>query len=122
LAGRGRRISEFEDSQGYTEKPCLKKQKNKAENGAGVVAQWLRVLAVFPEDWVQALASTCDFIPRGSSALFWPLGALHTYGAQTYIQAKHPCTQNNCFKYLQKTGRFFCLFCFFVFSRQGFSV
>jgi hypothetical protein len=24
LGGRGRRISEFQDSQGYTEKPCLK--------------------------------------------------------------------------------------------------
>jgi hypothetical protein len=30
LGGRGRRISEFEDSQGYTEKPCLEKnRKNK---------------------------------------------------------------------------------------------
>jgi hypothetical protein len=38
LGGRGRQISEFEaslvyrefqDSQGYTEKPCLKKQKTK---------------------------------------------------------------------------------------------
>jgi hypothetical protein len=28
LGGRGRRISEFQDSQGYTEKPCLKKQNN----------------------------------------------------------------------------------------------
>jgi hypothetical protein len=27
--GRGRRISEFEDSQGYTEKPCLEKPKKK---------------------------------------------------------------------------------------------
>jgi hypothetical protein len=25
--GRGRQISEFQDSQGYTEKPCLKKPK-----------------------------------------------------------------------------------------------
>jgi hypothetical protein len=32
--GRGRRISEFEASQGYTEKPCLKKTKqtNKQTN------------------------------------------------------------------------------------------
>jgi hypothetical protein len=29
LGGRGRRISEFEDSQGYTEKPCLKKKKKR---------------------------------------------------------------------------------------------
>jgi hypothetical protein len=27
LGGRGRRISEFKDSQGYTEKPCLGKKK-----------------------------------------------------------------------------------------------
>jgi hypothetical protein len=32
LGGRGRRISEFEDSQGYTKKPCLKKPKNKNKN------------------------------------------------------------------------------------------
>jgi hypothetical protein len=29
LGGRGRWISEFEDSQGYTQKPCLEKQKTK---------------------------------------------------------------------------------------------
>jgi hypothetical protein len=29
LGGRGRWISEFEDSQGYTEKPCLEKTKTK---------------------------------------------------------------------------------------------
>jgi hypothetical protein len=41
LGGRGRWISEFEDSHGYTEKPCLeknkktknKKQKKKAPSG-----------------------------------------------------------------------------------------
>jgi hypothetical protein len=27
LGGRDRQISEFEDSQGYTEKPCLEKPK-----------------------------------------------------------------------------------------------
>jgi hypothetical protein len=42
LGGRGRRISsrpgqpglqsEFQDSQGYTEKPCLKKTKTKTKN------------------------------------------------------------------------------------------
>jgi hypothetical protein len=42
LGGRGRRISEFkaslvykvkfQDSQGYTEKPCLEKPKNKQTN------------------------------------------------------------------------------------------
>jgi hypothetical protein len=29
LGGRGRWISEFQDSQGYTEKPCLEKPKKK---------------------------------------------------------------------------------------------
>jgi hypothetical protein len=29
LGGRGRQISEFKDSQGYTEKPCLEKNKKK---------------------------------------------------------------------------------------------
>jgi hypothetical protein len=51
--------SEFQDSQGYTEKPCLenktKQNKNKTKNkqtkkmlGAGVMAQKLRVLAILP--------------------------------------------------------------------------
>ena len=29
MVGSGRRISEFEDSQGYTDKPCLEKTKKK---------------------------------------------------------------------------------------------
>jgi hypothetical protein len=32
LGGRGRRISEFQDSQGYTEKLCLKKQDKTKQN------------------------------------------------------------------------------------------
>jgi hypothetical protein len=31
LRGRGRQISEFQDSQGYTEKPCLENQKTKTK-------------------------------------------------------------------------------------------
>jgi hypothetical protein len=34
LGGRGRQISEFQDSQGYTEKPGLEKPKKK-ERGEG---------------------------------------------------------------------------------------
>jgi hypothetical protein len=35
MGGRGRRIFEFEDSQCYTEKPCLEKQnKTKKKEGA----------------------------------------------------------------------------------------
>jgi hypothetical protein len=29
LGSRGRRISEFKDSQGYTEKPCFEKRREK---------------------------------------------------------------------------------------------
>jgi hypothetical protein len=29
LGGRGRRVSEFQDSQGYTEEPCLEKTRKK---------------------------------------------------------------------------------------------
>jgi hypothetical protein len=74
LGSRGRRISEFEaslvyksefqDSQDYTEKPCLekpKKNKNKKEcsgavvknvdmSGAVELAQQYRVSAALPED------------------------------------------------------------------------
>jgi hypothetical protein len=47
--------SEFQSSQGYTEKPCLKKNKtktpNKQENQpqAGEMAQQLRALTVLPK-------------------------------------------------------------------------
>jgi hypothetical protein len=41
--------SECQESQGYTEQPCLKnKQKKKIE--AGETAQWLRTLSSLPED------------------------------------------------------------------------
>jgi hypothetical protein len=33
LGGRGRQISEFEASQGYTEKPCLEKNKKQKTKG-----------------------------------------------------------------------------------------
>jgi hypothetical protein len=39
--------SEFQDSQGYTEKPCLEKQKQKQQKK---MVQWLRALAVLTED------------------------------------------------------------------------
>ena len=32
MGGRGRQISEFQDSQGYTEKPCLEKQNKTKQN------------------------------------------------------------------------------------------
>jgi hypothetical protein len=43
--------SEFQDSQGYTEKPCLKKKKKsfKMIFQAGEMAQLLRALTAFPE-------------------------------------------------------------------------
>jgi hypothetical protein len=50
LGGRGRQISEFkaslvyrefQDSQGYTEKPCLKKKKKKKEYCGSVVKKYL---------------------------------------------------------------------------------
>jgi hypothetical protein len=81
--------SEFQDSQGYTEKPCLEKTKNKksmllrmyngtfvffknTKIGAGEMTQWLRALAALPESNSQQ--------PHGGSqpsimrygALFWP--------------------------------------------------
>jgi hypothetical protein len=40
--------SEFQDSQGYTEKPRLEKLKKKV-GGAGEMAQWLRALTTLPK-------------------------------------------------------------------------
>jgi hypothetical protein len=68
LGGRGRRISEFEaspglqsefqDSQGYTEKPCLEKQNKTKQNKTkqkkacrtSKTAQWGKSLAAKPND------------------------------------------------------------------------
>jgi hypothetical protein len=37
LGGRGRWISEFEDSQGYTEKPCLEKTSKQTNNNKSML-------------------------------------------------------------------------------------
>jgi hypothetical protein len=42
-------LSEFQDSQGYTEKPCLEKPKTKNQNKTKTY-QLLRVLSTLPED------------------------------------------------------------------------
>jgi hypothetical protein len=42
LGSRGRQISEFEASQGYTQKPCLKKTKQKGYIIYGDTPQLLR--------------------------------------------------------------------------------
>jgi hypothetical protein len=65
--------SEFQDSQGYTEKPCLKKQnKTKQTNkqnhrGIREMVQWLRAMADLPEDM--------DLIPSTHmiASSFWKL-------------------------------------------------
>lgn len=41
--------------------------------------------------------------PTGSDTLFWSLGALHAQDAYTYLQIKHPYTQN---KYKSLTKAF----------------
>jgi hypothetical protein len=40
--------TEFQDSQGYTEKPCLKKLKKK-KKWTGKMAHWLGTLTALPE-------------------------------------------------------------------------
>jgi hypothetical protein len=58
LGGRGRWISEFQDSQGYTEKPCLKTKQNKQTNKKTKERQrenWL----LFWRALVPFLASPC---------------------------------------------------------------
>jgi hypothetical protein len=39
LGGRGRWISEFQDSQGYTEKPCLEKPKKQKQKQIKIIIQ-----------------------------------------------------------------------------------
>ena len=57
------------------------------------MARQLGALTVLLEDlgWIpgtsQKLTTVCNSSSRGSDALFWPPWALHTCGAQTYIQA-----------------------------------
>lgn len=49
LSSRPAWYMEFQDNQGYTEKPCLRKTKTK-QNGAEEVAQTLNTLAALKED------------------------------------------------------------------------
>lgn len=56
----------------------------------------LRALVVIAGVWVPApmwwLTAICNPNPEDYDLLFWHLNAVHTYGAQTYIQTKHPYT------------------------------
>jgi hypothetical protein len=60
-------FAEFQDSQGYTEKPCLK------HNGAGEMAQWLRALTaplkVLSSNSSNHMVAHNHLYP--SDALFW---------------------------------------------------
>lgn len=75
------------------------------------VVQWLVYLLLFQKTQVNFPAhvgdsevgaesqTVCNSSPGGSSALFWPLGALHTCDTQTSLQAKNiPTHKTN--KYL----------------------
>jgi hypothetical protein len=84
VSGQPALQSEFQDSQGYTEKPCLgknkqtNKQTNKRERTeTGKMAQWLRVHTAYSEDqncvcrihiWQ---LTTYNSRSRGSYAFFW---------------------------------------------------
>lgn len=56
----------------------------------------LRALVVTAGVWVPApmwcLTAICNPNPEDYDLLFWHLKAVHTYGAQAYIQTKHPYT------------------------------
>jgi hypothetical protein len=59
------------------------------ERCLSVEEQWLlfqktQVSFSAPVWW---LANICNSSSRGSDALFWTLGALHSHGAQTYMKA-----------------------------------
>lgn len=61
---------------------------------------------------VQLLASMwqftpiCNFSPRGSVSLFWPLWVLHAHSAYTHMKVKHALEIKNTKKF-QKC--FFCM-------------
>ena len=61
---------------------------------AGEVAHWLRAQVGLPRTPAPTgqLTAICISSFRESSDLFWPLGTLHTCGAQTFTQMKHSHT------------------------------
>jgi hypothetical protein len=66
LGGRGRQISEFEDSLGYTEKPCLKKPPTppppkRKENQS---QQTVGVHALNPSPWEAETGTLCESMAR----------------------------------------------------------
>lgn len=54
--------------------------------------EWLRAVAAAPAARRLAIVNSST---RLSGSLFWCLQASHTCGTETYVQAKHPYTQNN---------------------------
>lgn len=44
---------------------------------------------------IHVIPHNCNSSLKGSSAASWPLRALHTNDAETYMQARHSYTQNN---------------------------
>jgi hypothetical protein len=66
--------SEFQDSQDYTEKPCLEKQTNKQKTWAGEMAQWVRAPDCSSEGpefkFQQPHGGSQPSVTR-SDALFW---------------------------------------------------
>jgi hypothetical protein len=96
LGGRGRQISwvqgqpvlqsEFQESQSYTEKPCLERKEKKKyfwSQRDGLMVKSTSWSSRGPEFTRQL--TVCNYI---SKTLFWPLWALKTYCTQN-MQAKH---------------------------------
>ena len=71
---------------GFASGPQRQKSKNIA-----VQAAFLENMSSRPSSNTAA-HTPLKLYPMGSDAPFQPLHALHTCGAQTYMQGKHPCT------------------------------
>ena len=54
------------------------------------------------------LTTICNSSPRASDALFWLLGALHTWGVLTCMQAKHLYTHKIIHTYIY--GMYICVY------------
>lgn len=84
------------------------------------MAQPLGTLAAFIQDPDSVYSPYRVATVRGFSALFWPLGVLHTYGAHTFMQALIHININKNLKLLNQATSVWGLSLFIFWSSPHF--
>lgn len=85
---------------GHSGCSCERDLSKHSSQGAGEIAQGLRILTALPESlgWIcshhTVNAAVCDFNSRASDAFLWRLEALQSHGSLTYIHTGKTSKKN----------------------------